>query len=183
MRRPRATEWANAPPPGLRCIFRVALENGLRLPIHPFVGGVLSLDLGDLEALRATYNIGDPIPNPPPAIPTISSNQCPLSPRTPAKGPSVPAPAIVPLAALPHPREPSERSSTPPGPLESTDLPQEHPPMGDHSTTVILEPEGHGEVASAHPTIALSLGVQVSKLPLLTPEGPLASKKRMGSPV
>ncbi|GAA0147301.1 hypothetical protein LIER_07037 [Lithospermum erythrorhizon] len=41
--RPRATDHANAPPPGLRKFFAVALSNGLRLPVHPYVGEVLSV--------------------------------------------------------------------------------------------------------------------------------------------
>ncbi|GAA0139196.1 hypothetical protein LIER_00794 [Lithospermum erythrorhizon] len=43
MRHPKATERAKAPPPGLRSIFSVTLENGLRLPVHPYVGDVLSM--------------------------------------------------------------------------------------------------------------------------------------------
>ncbi|GAA0163046.1 hypothetical protein LIER_43628 [Lithospermum erythrorhizon] len=43
MRRLKATERANALPPGLRNIFVVALENGLRFPVHPCVGDVLSI--------------------------------------------------------------------------------------------------------------------------------------------
>ncbi|GAA0162289.1 hypothetical protein LIER_18413 [Lithospermum erythrorhizon] len=38
LRRPKATNRANAPPPGQRCIFVVALENGLRLHVQPYVG-------------------------------------------------------------------------------------------------------------------------------------------------
>ncbi|GAA0172368.1 hypothetical protein LIER_26210 [Lithospermum erythrorhizon] len=46
MRCPKATEPANAPPPGLRSIFVVALENGMRLPVHRYVGDVLSMGGG-----------------------------------------------------------------------------------------------------------------------------------------
>ncbi|GAA0158363.1 hypothetical protein LIER_15414 [Lithospermum erythrorhizon] len=43
MRCPKATERANAPPPGLRSIFVVALENGMCLLDHPCVGEVFSM--------------------------------------------------------------------------------------------------------------------------------------------
>ncbi|GAA0156951.1 hypothetical protein LIER_14318 [Lithospermum erythrorhizon] len=43
MCRRKAIKRVNAPPPGLRSIFIVALENGLRLPIHPYMRDVLSM--------------------------------------------------------------------------------------------------------------------------------------------
>ncbi|GAA0174938.1 hypothetical protein LIER_28216 [Lithospermum erythrorhizon] len=43
IRRPKATEQANAPPPGLRSIFFGALENGMRLPFYSYVGDMLSV--------------------------------------------------------------------------------------------------------------------------------------------
>ncbi|GAA0142762.1 hypothetical protein LIER_35630 [Lithospermum erythrorhizon] len=55
MQQPRTTERVIVPPPRMRSFFVVVLENGLRLPVHPFVGGVLSL-VRTLEALMATYN-------------------------------------------------------------------------------------------------------------------------------
>ncbi|GAA0155364.1 hypothetical protein LIER_13111 [Lithospermum erythrorhizon] len=43
LRRPKATYRANSPPPGSRTFFVVALDNGLRLPVHPYVGEGLSM--------------------------------------------------------------------------------------------------------------------------------------------
>ncbi|GAA0175834.1 hypothetical protein LIER_28932 [Lithospermum erythrorhizon] len=155
IRRPKSTERANASSPGLRSIFVVALENGLCLPVHPYVGDVLSMagifpaqltpnmcsfgftshstskgvlsrstkhkadaiafstywvnrhpmpmhfdsdhrvlratflspgsdvDLGALEALRATLVMHDHAPPPPPAAPATSFDQLSLRPPTP----------------------------------------------------------------------------------------------------
>ncbi|GAA0156724.1 hypothetical protein LIER_14148 [Lithospermum erythrorhizon] len=46
MRLPKATERANAPHPRLRSIFIMALENGLRLPVQPYVGDMMSMAAG-----------------------------------------------------------------------------------------------------------------------------------------
>ncbi|GAA0174477.1 hypothetical protein LIER_27862 [Lithospermum erythrorhizon] len=43
LRRPKPTNHANTPPPGLRTFFVVALDNGIRLPVHPYIGEVLSM--------------------------------------------------------------------------------------------------------------------------------------------
>ncbi|GAA0167245.1 hypothetical protein LIER_22220 [Lithospermum erythrorhizon] len=42
-RREKPTYRANTPPPGLRTFFVVALDNGLRLPVYPYIGEVLSM--------------------------------------------------------------------------------------------------------------------------------------------
>ncbi|GAA0175491.1 hypothetical protein LIER_28656 [Lithospermum erythrorhizon] len=43
LRHPKATDRAHAPPPGLRNLFVVALNNGLRLSVHSYIGEVLSM--------------------------------------------------------------------------------------------------------------------------------------------
>ncbi|GAA0185372.1 hypothetical protein LIER_32660 [Lithospermum erythrorhizon] len=40
---PNSTDRAHTPPPGLRTFFVVALDNGLRFLMHPFIGEVLSM--------------------------------------------------------------------------------------------------------------------------------------------
>ncbi|GAA0157155.1 hypothetical protein LIER_14480 [Lithospermum erythrorhizon] len=55
IRRPKATKRANALPPGLRTIFVVALENGLRLPVHSYLGDVLSM--AGIYAAQITPNM------------------------------------------------------------------------------------------------------------------------------
>ncbi|GAA0157091.1 hypothetical protein LIER_14430 [Lithospermum erythrorhizon] len=43
LRFPKDTDRANAPPPGMRTIFFVVMDNGMRLPVHPYLGEVLTM--------------------------------------------------------------------------------------------------------------------------------------------
>ncbi|GAA0158429.1 hypothetical protein LIER_15459 [Lithospermum erythrorhizon] len=240
MRRPRATQRANAPPSGPRSIFVVALEmacvslsilswetccfwDGLPIDVrwvHAFRKSIVALpgstkhkadfvaftsywankhpmplhlysdprvlkatdlapgsvaDLGALDSLRATYNVGDHAPLPLLIVPTTSSDQQPLRPRPSAGGPSVTSPS-------------DDKGSVLPVGQVGTTTPADGPILvGEHSATVVLEPKGHKEVGSATPLdstpspLPTSVVQDTGSSPS-APEGPSASKKRMRSP-
>ncbi|GAA0149083.1 hypothetical protein LIER_08349 [Lithospermum erythrorhizon] len=96
--RPSTTDCAHTPPPGLRTFFVVAMDNGLRFPVHPFIGEedkssmplyfhtdghvlkavglfpIVVADPGALEVLRVSFCMLDHASLPPPAAPTATPN-------------------------------------------------------------------------------------------------------------
>ncbi|GAA0146533.1 hypothetical protein LIER_06462 [Lithospermum erythrorhizon] len=86
IRRPLAIEQANTLPLGIRTIFVVALENGIRLLFHTFVGGVLSVVM--VLELENHGEVGSTVPlatNPsPPPAPLIQTAQVHISPSPPS---------------------------------------------------------------------------------------------------
>ncbi|GAA0156994.1 hypothetical protein LIER_14354 [Lithospermum erythrorhizon] len=146
-------------------------------------------DLGGLEALKATYNVSDHALPPPPAVPATSSVQQPLNRGGEQlfRGGRGDRPSLVKRETsllFPSSLQGKAKGSLPPIDLVYAATPTL---VGDHSTTVVSEPEDHGEVGSAAPQAITPsplpvLIAQASRLSTSPSEGFPASRKRMGSP-